>query len=185
MTPTIRIDDDLYSFLKDQAEPFVDTPNSVLRRLLELPSRNGDMADVGFEEPVAPEKAASPSKRSGAASPGRAEARSTKSRKKRGRQRATRGSLVPQAEYELPILKVLDEKGGRAPSREVIDAIEPMLADQLKDVDRSKTSSGEIRWRNRAQFVRLSLIDKGELVKDSPRGVWEITDAGRNRVKGA
>ena len=31
--PTIRIDDDVYSWLKQQAVPFEDTPNSVLRRL--------------------------------------------------------------------------------------------------------------------------------------------------------
>ncbi|MFT4010316.1 MAG: hypothetical protein QM655_09785 [Nocardioidaceae bacterium] len=36
MTPTIRIDHDVYEALRDAAEPFVDTPNSVLRRLLGL-----------------------------------------------------------------------------------------------------------------------------------------------------
>lgn len=36
MAPTIRVDDDVYARLKAEAEPFVDTPNSVLRRLLEL-----------------------------------------------------------------------------------------------------------------------------------------------------
>ena len=34
--PTIRIDDDVYSWLKSQAVPFEDTPNSVLRRLAGL-----------------------------------------------------------------------------------------------------------------------------------------------------
>lgn len=179
MTPTIRIDDELYAYLKEQAEPFVDTPNGVLRRLLELPGRNGDSADAGFEEAAAPKKETS-SKSASASSPGRS---SSKRRKKGGRKRATRGSLVPQADYELPILKVLDQKGGQAPSREIIDALEPLLADKLKDIDRSKTSSGEIRWRNRAQFVRLSLIEQGQLAKDSPRGVWEITDKGRERAQ--
>lgn len=32
--PTIRIDDDLYEWLQRRAKPFVDTPNSVLRREL-------------------------------------------------------------------------------------------------------------------------------------------------------
>jgi negative regulator of replication initiation len=36
--PTIRVDDEVYERLKSDAEPFVDTPNSVLRRLLELDS---------------------------------------------------------------------------------------------------------------------------------------------------
>ena len=37
MTPTIRIDHEVYDKLQEQAAPFVDTPNTVLRRLLELP----------------------------------------------------------------------------------------------------------------------------------------------------
>jgi hypothetical protein len=32
--PTIRIDDEVYEWLRRHAEPFVDTPNSVLRRTL-------------------------------------------------------------------------------------------------------------------------------------------------------
>jgi len=33
--PTIRIDEDVYKALQQRGEPFVDTPNSVLRKLLE------------------------------------------------------------------------------------------------------------------------------------------------------
>ena len=36
MSPTIRIDDDVYDWLQGQAVPFDDTPNSVLRRLAGL-----------------------------------------------------------------------------------------------------------------------------------------------------
>lgn len=39
--PTIRIDDDVYSWLKSQAIPFEDTPNSVLRRLAGLDTNKG------------------------------------------------------------------------------------------------------------------------------------------------
>ncbi len=34
--PTIRIDDEVFKALQTRAQPLVDTPNSVLRRLLEL-----------------------------------------------------------------------------------------------------------------------------------------------------
>src|SRR4051794_31170262 len=34
MVPTIRVDDDVYTWLQERAKPFVDTPNSVLRREL-------------------------------------------------------------------------------------------------------------------------------------------------------
>lgn len=35
MMPTIRVEDDVFAGLKQMAEPFIDTPNSVIRRLLE------------------------------------------------------------------------------------------------------------------------------------------------------
>jgi 5-methylcytosine-specific restriction protein A len=44
--PTIRVDDEVYAWLQDQARPFEDTPNSVLRRVANIgvhepPSNNG------------------------------------------------------------------------------------------------------------------------------------------------
>lgn len=36
MSPTIRVDDEVYALLQSKAEAFVDTPNTVLRRLLNL-----------------------------------------------------------------------------------------------------------------------------------------------------
>lgn len=45
MAPTIRIDDTVYAWLQQQARPFEDTPNSVLRRIAKLD-----------EAKVAPEK---------------------------------------------------------------------------------------------------------------------------------
>jgi len=36
MLPTIRIDDEVYAWLRDHAVPFEDTPNTVLRRLAGL-----------------------------------------------------------------------------------------------------------------------------------------------------
>lgn len=47
--PTIRIDDDVYSWLRVLAIPFEDTPNSVLRRLAGLDKTNTDAAH-GVEE---------------------------------------------------------------------------------------------------------------------------------------
>ena len=36
MSPTIRIDDEVYSWLQERARPFEDTPNTVLRRIAGL-----------------------------------------------------------------------------------------------------------------------------------------------------
>lgn len=46
MAPTIRIDEEVYAWLQENARPFEDTPNSVLRRIaqLEAPAEEKGMA---------------------------------------------------------------------------------------------------------------------------------------------
>jgi len=58
------------------------------------------------------------------------------------------------------------------------------LADRFTPGDLETVGSGDLRWRNRVQFVRLKLVRDGALAKDSPRGVWELTDQGRARLNG-
>lgn len=172
MSPTIRIDDEVFDELKSHAEPFVDTPNSVLRRILGLSEAAAVLAgetEVG-EEPT----------------PGRAEAKRGRQRRRRTKAtrapRATSGTILPESEYEVPMLEIISKHGGRAAAREVLAELEARLDGQLTEVDRQELASGNIRWRNRAQFVRLRLIEQGDMVKNSPRGMWEITDQGRRRI---
>lgn len=147
--PSIEIDNDVFELVKAEAEPFVDTPNSVLRRLLGL-------------EGGAPPK--------GGTTTGKAD-------------RAPLGSLLPESAYELPILQVLAERGGSAPAREVTKAVGEILAEELTELDRAHLNSGDIRWENRVAFTRLTLRKAGLLKPDSPRGVWELTDKGREAAK--
>ena len=166
VTPAIKIDEEVFALLKSNAEPFVDTPNAVLRRLLGLAETNGDMTN-GFL--VAEE-------------PAQQRTRRRKRTRRAGTKRAAPGTILPDEEYEVPILKILDAHGGRAPTREVLDELGEMLADRFMPTDQEKLASGDIRWRNRGQFVRLRLIERGDMVKGSPRGLWEITDQGRDRL---
>lgn len=179
MSPTIRIDEDVLDELKNHAEPFVDTPNSVLRRLLNLGDA-GSTESHGVEEAgVADEEAP---KRTDSAR----EERGTRQRRRRTKAtrppRAKTGSILNESAYELPILEIIGEHGGRAAAREVLDELETRLNGQLTPVDKQKLASGDVRWRNRAQFVRLRLVENGDMVKDSPRGVWEISDQGQRRI---
>lgn len=80
------------------------------------------------------------------------------------------------------MLAIISEQGGRAATREVLDELGKRLADQFAEADHEELASGDVRWRNRAQFVRLRLIEQGDMVKDSPRGMWEISEQGRRRV---
>ncbi|WP_435586351.1 hypothetical protein [Micromonospora aurantiaca (nom. illeg.)] len=53
--PTIRVDDEVYELLQRRAKPFVDTPNSVLRRELGLrPSEGAKVAAAGSSGELAP-----------------------------------------------------------------------------------------------------------------------------------
>jgi Mrr N-terminal domain len=170
MAPTIEISDELYALLEREARPFVETtPEAVLRRLLK------DYLD-----------GSRPSRRVG---PGPDSESRPRPADRRGRsrtgaraKRARRGSLLPEREYELPILRALDEAGGTAPSRVVTETVGKALADRLTDIDKEQLRSGDIRWQNRVQFTRLRLVEEGLLKKDSPRGTWEISDKGRQRL---
>jgi len=35
------------------------------------------------------------------------------------------------------------------------------------------------RWVNTARWARQKMVEKGLLAKDSPWGIWEITEKGR------
>jgi hypothetical protein len=197
MSPTIRVSQDTYDYLKEHAEPFVDTPDSVIRRLLGLTPDETSGVDGGSSATQGEVRAdpradgADPPRQAAAAngsarrhrSPGTA--RASRSRKSAGQTvpRAPRGSLLSEDAYEIPILQVLADHGGRAGKNEVLDALEPRLGDQLTELDRTTIASGEVRWRNRAQFVRLRLVERGEIKRNSPRGIWELSGAGDARLR--
>ena len=54
MAPTIRVDDEVFAALQKRAQPFVDTPNSALRRLLGLNGRGKRIRRVATRRAAAP-----------------------------------------------------------------------------------------------------------------------------------
>ena len=202
MSPTIRISQETYEHLQAHAEPFVDTPDLVIRRLLGIDlAEKKDLGAQGRSEANlaatarASHEEPGPNalKDNGGGSPKQSISAPAHDKKPRRRRqgaakrgaRAPRGSLMNDAAYELPILQALAERGGRAGKNEVLDALEPLLRDKLTELDCAQIASGEIRWRNRAQFVRLRLVERGEMQRGSPRGIWELTQAGQARLEEA
>jgi Mrr N-terminal domain len=106
-----------------------------------------------------------------------------RSEKRRDYARAPLGSLVHRDAYEVPLLQELAARGGRAPGREITDAVGRRVADQLTERDKETLRSGSVRWVTRVQFTRLRLKERGLLRDDSPRGVWELTEKGREAAK--
>ncbi len=96
-------------------------------------------------------------------------------------ERLKRGLRTPEEKFRIPILQSLVDLGGSAPMTEVLDRVERMVTDRLNAYDRSPLPSdpSQVRWRNTARWARNAMVKDGLLASDSPRGVWEITPAGR------
>jgi restriction system protein len=94
------------------------------------------------------------------------------------------GLRTPNEAFLIPILQALVGLGGAARVKEVLDRVEEILSDQLNKYDYQPIPSNPniIRWQNNAQWARLKLVQEGMLASDSPRGIWEITEAGRNKL---
>ena len=182
---SIDIDEDIFAELQNRAIPLVDDPNSVLRRVLGLPEPSAEKGkSTARQKPESPDPGPRP-RSSGKPPTTKASKRQKRSSQATRPKRAARGTLLPQAEYEPPLLESLVELGGSGPASEVIERVGRKLNGRLTAADRSTLASGDVRWRNRVQFVRIGLVKEGLITRDSPRGIWEITDKGRERLREA
>ena len=99
--------------------------------------------------------------------------------------RLPKGMRTPNREYELPILQALVTLSGKARMAEVLEKVGENMKGKLNEADFQPLPSDPdaVRWRNTAQWTRFTLVKQGDMNPDSPRGVWEITKQGRQRVK--
>jgi len=99
--------------------------------------------------------------------------------------RLRKGLRTPESAYYLPILQALVELGGSARMHAVLERVQSTMKCILKDVDYEPLASDRElpRWRNSAQWARNTMRQEGLLKDDSPHGTWEITEAGRQRLK--
>ncbi len=134
--PTIRIDDEVWRELQKHAQPLVDSPNDVLRRLLNLNGKRNTLP------------------------PG--------------------GKIVLGYEYRKPILQYLVKTGGRGNVHDILEVVEHEMKPRLTQKDYEQLSSGPIRWRINAMYERKHMVMEGLLKKDSPHGIWEITEQGKH-----
>ena len=90
---------------------------------------------------------------------------------------------LPQSRYELPILMALEEISGSAATHEVLRRVRQLMVDELREIDISRRSDGQVYMENRAQAMRSELVRKGLMKADSQYGIWEISDAGREYLR--
>ena len=90
------------------------------------------------------------------------------------------GVFTPVHAYWKPILQVLFELGGRGKRGPVVDAVGRKMKAILTPADYGKLpKSGWTRWRNRVAWQASNMRAQGLIKNNSPRGIWEIADAGR------
>jgi len=96
---------------------------------------------------------------------------------------------VDLGEYEARIVAALAERGGRAPRREILAAVEEAMADRHGAADLEPLPSGGLRWQPRLGKARARLVERGWLEATTWRGDWHLTERGwaktrRDRVRG-
>ena len=156
--PVIRIDDDVWGWLKTKGaeRPFEDTtPNAVLRRIAGLTaSKTTDATDDGIRRRV---------------------------------DRGPRGDKTPQHEFRAPILQILQKRNGRADRTFVLKELERLMSNRLTAFDRKDIKSGSIRWQKTAEWEVSTMRQAGLLLpqSQSPRGVWCLSAEGERAARAA
>jgi hypothetical protein len=158
MMPTIRLEDDVFKGLQQLAKPFVDSPNSVVRRLLEERGILQSQETTGAVE--------------------------TRSRvNTRKSVSTTANGLTPQSVYESYLQVVLaKELNGRGHKRDVTHAVlKRMMKDgHIGPADQELVKTGETKAENTIAWARNALKDRGFISRISPHGIWELTAEGKD-----
>lgn len=95
------------------------------------------------------------------------------------------GVRTPENVFFPHILRALVELGGSANLNAVLDRVGEATHHLLRPVDHEPIRSDptRARWRNTCQWARYTLVTDGLMKSDSPRGTWEISDAGRRWIE--
>ncbi|MBN1901395.1 winged helix-turn-helix domain-containing protein [Candidatus Sumerlaeota bacterium] len=100
--------------------------------------------------------------------------------------RLKKGQRTPEKEFVLPILRVLESMGGGGKVKDILTKVHQEMKGKLKPIDITPlTKDGKPRWFNTGQWARNSMVNEGLMKKNSPRGIWEISDKGRESLKKA
>ena len=153
--PTIRIDDVVFEGLKELAEPLVDTPSSVIRRLLE---------EKGvLQRPAPPPKPTAREKASG--------------------EEQTPQSVYEQHLLQVLLEKFNGRASKKDVTLAVIERM--MKRRLISAADLEFVSTGETKAENKLSWGRNLLKNRGLIRGDAPRGIWELTAEGRAAAKKA
>ena len=98
------------------------------------------------------------------------------------RRRISSKHLMPMKEFELSILRSLENHSGSASRNTVLEDVFGQLSDRLNAFDLESTRNKEPRWQSRAEFKGHSMRKDGYLGSES-RGIWKLTSKGSQRLR--
>jgi predicted transcriptional regulator len=147
--PTIRIDDEVFEALKKLAEPLVDTPNAVIRRVLE-------------EKGLLQKKPSQTKKMNLGAKPAREQ---------------TPQSIYEDNLLAVLAEQFNGRANKKDVTLAVVERM--MKRGLIPAADMEFVATGETKAENKISWGRNALKDRGLIRGDAPRGVWELTPEGR------
>ena len=89
---------------------------------------------------------------------------------------------TPDAEFELPILEVLFDLGGRGSSATVLRGVESLVGGFFKEGDTQPAENGDTRWRQSAEAARQTLVNLGLVSVNAGDNFWELTEEGKREA---
>jgi len=151
--PTIRVEPDVFEGLQKLAQPFVDSPSAVIRRLLE---ERGVLA----AKSAAPVPAAD-----------------------RVPHRSGLTPQPLYEKYLLTVIyrQFNGRAHKRDATHEVIKRM--MKDGRIGAADQEIVATGETKAENTITWARNALKERGHISRVSPRGVWELTPEGAEAAK--
>lgn len=180
MSVTIEIDSAVYDMLAEEARPFVDSPNDVLRRLLGLDETDSTLVQRSIESSGSQISQEGGSGDTGTRGSLHLPEFPIKRRTRKVSRRAA-GEMLPLEEFCIPILNALQNHGGELLSRDVPAAVEPLVDGMLRPADR-ELEDGIPAWHKRVGWAGSMCRKAGHLDPDAPRGIWRISSQGRHAV---
>ena len=88
---------------------------------------------------------------------------------------------IPRSSYELPLLRSIAEMGGEViPGAELYQKVAVKMGFAGQEMEYDLVHARD-KWVYTLQWVRHALVKSGDL-DGSRRGIWAITEQGRQRL---
>lgn len=106
-------------------------------------------------------------------------------KKEKSHKKLKEGLRTPEDAYRIPILESIVELGGEGKAQDVMDKVFEKMAKNLNEYDLAPLPLNPRikRWKNTTRWCRYTLTNEGLIDPNSERGVWVITEKGRNYLK--